>query len=181
MSLTSTRLQNALIDPLAVVANLYAQAAFLVVNRHFDLFRIGVAEGVAQRLHHDPADLIAHQRRQVHRRAFHFDAKTRPAAVETVRGEFFPDRADGAREIVARERRRTQALDGIAALLYRPTGLIDALIEKIPRPGIVREHVGNRGKLQQDALKALQQRVVQVARDAGALVDALLHAEIELP
>jgi hypothetical protein len=41
------------------------------------------------------------------------------------------------------------------------------------------EQLANRLKAEQESLEALQQRVVQIARDAGALSDALLQACVE--
>ena len=56
-----------------------------------------------------------------------------------------------------------------------------ALVERLLRFGrALREHVDRGLKAEQHAVKALQQRIVQLPRDARALVDALVQAQIEL-
>ena len=47
--------------------------------------------------------------------------------------------------------------------------------------GMLRQQVNASLEMQQNSMEALQQRVVQIASDAGPLADALFQAHVELP
>src|SRR5208282_3958407 len=73
--------------------------------------------------------------------------------------------------------------------LYRIPTLSDRLRSLIDRtlqclPGFLRafrQQISCRLKAQQQSVKALQQRIVQIPGNAGPLVDALFQAHVELP
>ena len=93
----------------------------------------------------------------------------------------FAQSGDGAREVLGDQRGGAQALHRVPAVGDCSPGLFEGGIQRVPRFGPVLDHVRNGVKLQQDSLETLQECVVQVARDARALADALLQTEIELP
>src|SRR5271166_4220684 len=107
--------------------------------------------------------------------------KLRTVPISFAGGEFFTQCADRQRKIVGLNRRGAQPLYGIPALGDRFRRLIDCASECfLGFVGARREQVISSLKMEQQPVKTLQQGVVQIPRDAGALVDALLQAHVEL-
>ena len=78
--------------------------------------------------------------------------------------------------------RGTQPLHGFPSLGDGLRRLIDRALKGLLGIGRARsEQLANRLKAKQQSLKALQQCVVQITCDAGALGDALLQARVECP
>ena len=93
-------------------------------------------------------------------------------------GQFIPHLPHRLRQIIGRR-------GGGAQVVHRGPALRDGLIRAVE--GLLefnlrlalRKQVVHHLKTQHQALKALQQRVMQIARDAGALTDAFVHAHVE--
>ncbi len=139
-------------------------------------------ECVAQRFTCDPKDLITHDRVQGPCRPFHLH--TQPA--RSVSGPFcrklLSQARDGDGQIVGLDRRGTQPLHGLPSFRDGLRCPIDRACERllgVGRP--LREQLVNGLEPKQQSLKALQQRIVQVTRDARALGHALVQARVERP
>ena len=87
--------------------------------------------------------------------------------------------SDVSIKIFSKNRRGAQPLQPIPALGDRLPGLLDGRFQRLPGfGGAIRQRERHRVKLQQHSLKTLQQRIVQIARDAGALAAALFQTHV---
>src|SRR5580700_9868045 len=68
-------------NALTIVPNSHPQHPFPIGDLRFDAVSPGMAEGIAQRLAHDAVNLVAHDRMQLARRAFHYKAESRAIVV----------------------------------------------------------------------------------------------------
>ena len=94
--------------------------------------------------------------------------------------EFLAESRDGLSQVTALDRRGTQPLHGVPSLGNGLRRLIDRALKDLLGLGRTRsEQLASRLEQKQQSLKALQQRIVQIARDAGALSHALLEARIK--
>src|ERR1700730_390174 len=105
-------------------------------------------ECVSQRLACNAVYLVAEDRTEIPRRAFHVDLKGGGTAICCISRELLSESAYGQYKVAGLDRGRTQVLHGIPALRDRCHGLIDSTIE--PQfGGTLREQIGNRLKAQQ--------------------------------
>ena len=103
----------------------------------------------------------------------------RAAVAARVGRELVAKRPDRDREIVAFDGRRAQALHGVAAFGDRLRRVINRTIQFLFGLGrALRQQVRRGLELQQQAVEALQQRVVQLPRDARPLVDAFVEPSL---
>src|SRR5260370_29700662 len=58
MEVAASTIQNLWINAVTVIANAQAELGGAVIDLHFDMIGVGVAEGVAQRLAGNPIDFI---------------------------------------------------------------------------------------------------------------------------
>jgi hypothetical protein len=140
-----------------------------------------VAESIAHGLSCNAVDFVPEDRVESPRRAFHLHLKDRRILVCISGPEFFSENPYGRDKVVGFDRGGAQALYSI------PT-LIDRLIRPINRD-LKRfssfnwtpwEQVDTSLKMEHQALKALQQRIVKFPRDAQALAHSCFQSESEL-
>src|SRR5579864_8828707 len=118
---------------------------------------------------------------KVLRRAFHLHLKEGRILVDAFSSEFFSESPYRRGKVVGLEGGCTQPL-------YSVPTLGDRLIRPINRglecfPGLrrtPREQVDASLKMEHQSLKALQQGIVQIPRNACALANALFQAHVEL-
>jgi len=88
---------------------------------------------------------------------------------------------EGEGEVVGLDRRGAQSLHGMASLGDGLRRLVDRAAERfLGRGRAPREHLVHSLETQQQSLEALQQRVVQLARDARPLTHARIERHVEL-
>src|SRR4029453_1252968 len=95
--------------------------------------------------------------------------------------EIFSNKNYAVAQVVGLECRRPQPLHGITAFRNRRSRLIDCALQSLP--GFQRafgECLQDRLEAEQQALKTLQQSVVQFARNACALTHSRFERPIEL-
>src|SRR5579864_115572 len=101
-----------------------------------------------------------------------------PASV----GQLSTSRHQQLREITLRNRLRTQPLDRIPALGESLLGLIDRIVQRsLGFIGSSQHQVASCLKLEHQAVKILQQRVVQFSRNTRAFVHTRFQPDVELP
>jgi hypothetical protein len=93
------------VNAFPVVRNPQPEFRFVVPEFHFDLARLRVPEGVAQRLGSNPVDFVAEDRMQIPWRAFHRYLKDGSILVGPVGRELFSDGPYGNREVIRLDRR----------------------------------------------------------------------------
>ena len=105
----------------------------------------------------------------------------RAAGGARVGRELVAEGPDRQREIVAFDGRRPQALHRVAAFGDRLRGVFNRTIQLLFGLGrALRQQVRRGLESQQQTVEALQQRVVQLPRDARALVDAFVEPSLVL-
>src|SRR5262249_7107011 len=123
-------------------------------------------------------------RSKASRRALDLDIEAGSAELRVValrRGELVAKRPERDRQIVGGSRGRAQALDGVPSLPDRMRGLLECGLQPLFRlERLFGEDVCRRRKPKRDAMEALQERVVQLSRDARPLVDPRLESRVEL-
>ena len=98
------------------------------------------------------------------------------------RPEFGAEYAQRSREITVLKRRGAQVLDGVASLTDRLVSDLHSRVQDLL--GIARtfaEQLPNCLQSEHQTLEALQQGVVQLSCDPGALVDTVFQAQLEPP
>src|SRR5690349_12330233 len=119
---------------------------------------------------------------EVPRRAFHLHLKEGRIRVGAFSPEFFSENPYRRGKVIGLDGGCTQPLYSVPALgdrLIRPIKPDLKCFSGLRRTP--REQVDASLKMEHQSLKALQQGVVQVSRDAGPLVHPLLHTNVELP
>ena len=139
-----------------------------------------VPKGIPQGLRSNPVDLVTNDRVQISRVPLDCDVERRRPVDARVGRELVPKGPDRHREIVAFDGRRPQALHRVPAFGDRLRRLLNRTIQFLFRLcRALRQQVRHRLESQQQTMKALEQRVVQLAGDAGALADARLERHVE--
>jgi hypothetical protein len=94
--------------------------------------------------------------------------------------EFLADRAQRHGEVVGDRRGGAQTLDGVPSLPDRTRALAECGLQPLFRfQRAIRKHVRRALQAEHHAMKALQQRVVQLARNARPFIGTLLQARLE--
>src|SRR5262245_57433506 len=126
-------------------------------------------------------DVVANNWMQVARRAFDRHLEYRRALLSITVIELFRQRRDRLCQFIGQDRRRSQVLNRVAAFDDGLIGTVESLVEYVGSlRRIRRQQVARTLKAEHQSLETLQQRVVQLARDTGPLVDAFIEPEVEL-
>src|SRR5271165_6360341 len=136
--------------------------------------RLRMVESIAHGLTGNAVDLVAENRMQVSWRAFH--DKTKSSGVPG--GQFVTQGAQRLCQIVFYHRGGTQIVDSLAALNNGLISYFESFFEHF-LCFARRKPVDSDLKMEHQALKALQQRVVQLAGDAQALIDTAFEVGVE--
>ena len=176
VSLQTLVCEHRRIDPLAIVT--YAQPELIVVVADIDLDAPGmrVPEGIPKSFRGNLVDLVTNDRVQISRLALHCNFECGRLVGVRVGREFVAEGPDRYGEIVAFDGRRAQALDRVPAFGDRLRRVFNRTIQLLlGLSRALRQQVRRGLELQEQSVEALQQRVVQVARDACALVDTFVE------
>ena len=93
------------IEPLAIVLHAQPELLPVVADLHVDVRRFGVPEGIAECLDRDLVDVVAENRMERIRFAFHGDVKHRRRTVAGGGGELRSERCDRVLDVARRYRR----------------------------------------------------------------------------
>ena len=167
--------QDLLVDPAAIVADQHAQVPRTVFELDFDSVRARVTERVDQRLASDAIDLIADQR--MNRADASFDGHLEIRAV--ARGVFLLHQHEGLLQVVAAL--GAQSADRDAAFVADAAHQREHALELLPVRRLGGQIVDGGMQLHRGAHHALQQRVVQLLRDARAFGQAFFETDVQLP
>ena len=176
MSLKTLAGEYRRIDPLAIVAHAQSELLVVVANLHLYTPGMRVPEGIPKGFRGNLVDLVTDDRVQISRLALDCNTECGRLVGVRVGREFVAEGPDRYGEIVAFDGRRAQALDRVPAFGDRLRRVINRTIQFLFGLGrALRQQVRRGLELQQQSVEALQQRVVQLARDARALVDACVE------
>ena len=163
-------MKNLRVDSFSVVADAQPKFAGVVPDLHFEALRACVDECVAHSLDRDGADFVADDRSQTSGCALYVDMEIGRRRLVTMRGEFAAELGDACLQVPTLIVGGPQTLDGIAALGDRSPGMLDRGFKGVPcLDRTIRQQVGDRMEIQQKGLKALEQRVMQIAGNTRAL------------
>lgn len=156
----------------------------VIPDFNLDPARPRVPESIAQRFSRYPIDFIPQDRMEVLRRALHFHRKSRRLLILncSVLGHLLPERFNGCCQAVGVTRGPAETLNCIACIGNCLRGVVKRRFQYLP--GIrsaAREEIVDCLKAEQHSLKALQQRIVEIAGDAQPLVHAPLQSRAEFP
>jgi|ERR1700733_11360136 len=166
----ATVMKNLRVDSFSVVADAQPEFGGVIPDLHFDALRACVDECVAHSLDRGADDFVADDRSQTSGCALDIDMEIGRSRLVIMRGEFTAELADGCLQVPTLIARRPQTLDGIAALGNRLPGMLDRGFKGAPcLDRTIRQQVGDRMEIQQEGLKALEQRVMQIAGNTRAL------------
>src|SRR5260370_32384762 len=98
---TSLCRQERAVDALAIVSDPQSKLSLIIAEFHFDLFRLGMSECIAQGLARDPVDLVTHNRVQIPRRAFHLHRHSDRSGTACLGRELVSQSRDGLRQLIA--------------------------------------------------------------------------------
>ena len=148
------------------------------VKLDLDVPAAGMAKGVDQGFAADPVHLVADHRVQRPGLAFDDDAIV---GVGVLPGrELLVNSREGLLEIVRGAARRSQPADGVAPLLDDPSHQVEHPVDGRPGGRIGRQAIRRHVELHRRADETLQQRVVQLLRDACPLGQPLFEPDVEL-
>src|SRR6267154_914861 len=89
------------VDTLAIVSDPQSNVSRVIAEFHFDLFRLGVSECIAQGLASDPVELVTHDRAQVPRRALHLHMQSDRSGTALFGRELVSQSRDGLGQVIA--------------------------------------------------------------------------------
>ncbi len=170
--------QNIRRDPHAIIPNAQQKAKVLIGNFYFYIVRPGMVERVAQCFTGKTVDLIAQHGIKVPRLAFNDHIELHAVVMSA---KLLTRRSQGLAKIVGNH-------SGGAQVFYRAAGIGKRLISLIQRhvecPLCIfwpcGQHVLRSLQMEHQALKALQQRIMEFARNARPLIGALFHPHVQL-
>jgi hypothetical protein len=173
--------KNLRVNPLSVVPDTQPKLSCVIVDFHFDLSRLCVAECIAQGLACNPVDFVPQNWMEVSRRAFYCHTEKGGIRDRSVGLEFFSESAYGHGKVVGLDRGGAQPLHSIPALGDRLGRLIDSALETLfGFDRALREQVSSSLKAEHQSMKALQQSIVQIPSDSCPFVDACFKPYCEL-
>src|SRR5262245_61663640 len=161
-------------NPLTVVSNAHSKRSFAVSNLSLDAMGTGVVERVSECFARDAIHFVANNRIQVACLSFDYQLKS----CRILSGQFFTERSDRFSQVVRGSGGISQTIDRFASLRDRVIGSLERLCELVlgfPR----RQEVVHDLQPKHQSLKTLEQRVMQLARNARALGDALVQSSVE--
>ena len=154
--------QHSLIDAAAVIAHAHVQSAGLIRDLHHNILRPGVAEGVGQRLTPNQQNFLLHDLVQRPRAAFYGDLKVR-----RVNGpQLIARLGQGVGQAGAVDPPAAKIQYSFASFLHHPVGLLQRLIQSLPRRIVGGQPAGRGVKAQRQPEQTLQKRIVQLPGDA---------------
>ena len=180
MSLEPLVCEHLRIDPLAIVAHAQSELLVVIANLHLDSVGVRVPERIPKGFRRNLVDLVTNDGAEIAR--FTLDLHTEGGALvgRRVGRELVAQGSDRDSEIVAFDGRRPQALHRVAALGDRLRRMFNRDIQFVFRVcRAFREQVRCGLESQQQTMKALEQRVVELPRNTCALADARLERERE--
>ena len=140
-----------------------------------------VPEGIPKGFRRNLVDLVTNDRVQISRLALDGNAECGRLVGARVGRELVAKGPDRHREIVTFDGRRPQSLHRVAAFGDRLRRVFNRPIEVVFRLcRAIRQQVRRGLESQQQTVEALKQRVVQLPRNARALVDAFVERQLEL-
>src|SRR5262245_19876859 len=161
-------------NPLTVVSNAHPKRSFAVSNLSLDAMGMGVVERVSECFAGDAIHFVANNRIQVARPAFDYQLKS----CRILSGQFFTERSDRFRQVVRGGGGISQTIDCFASLRDRVIGALERLCELVL--GFSRrQEVVDDLETKHQSLKTLEQRVMQLSRNARTLGDALVQSSVE--
>src|SRR6202167_5389822 len=173
--------KNLRVNPLSVVPDTQPKLSCVVVDFHFDLSRVCVAECIAQGLACNPVNFVPQNRMEVSRRTFHCHTKKGGIGDRSIGLEFLSESAYGHGKVVGLDCGGAQPLHSIPALGDRLGRLIDSALESLfSFDRALREQVRSSLKAEYQSMKALQQSIVQIPSDSCPFVDACFQPYREL-
>ena len=113
---TPLRRQERRLDTLAIVSDPQSKLLLIIAEFHFDLLRLSMSECISQGLTRYPIDIVAHDRVQVPRRAFHLDMQSDGGGSACCGCELFSESGDRLGKVIALDRRGPQPLHGFPSL-----------------------------------------------------------------
>src|ERR1700677_3304020 len=174
--------KNLRVNPFSVVPDPQPKLLCVIVDFHFDLSRLCVAECIAQGLAGNPVDFVPQNWMEVSRRAFYCHTEKGGIRDRSIGREFFSESAYGHGKVVGLDRGGAQSLNSIPALGDRLGRLIDSALESLFSFGrALQEQVSSSLKEENHSMKALKQSIVQIPSDSCAFVDTRFDLHAELP
>src|SRR5712691_11264437 len=179
---TRSLIGNLRINSTPVVSNMQKKLGITVGNPRFNLLRSGMAERVSQRLARNSIDFIAQNGIELSLFPFYQHAHARSGAVAALRGQFLAQCRQRLRYVAVANHRLAQVRDRIPAFRDCLVSALQSDVERLNGFGGIApgKHGPHRLQAEHQSLKTLQQRIVQVPRDARPLIDALFQTHIEL-
>jgi len=148
--------KNLRVNPLSVVPDSQPKLSCVIVDFHFDLSRLCVAECIAQDLARNPVDFVPQNWMEVSRRAFYCHTEKGGIRDRSIGREFFSESAYGHGKVVGLDRGGAQPLHSIPALGDRLGRLIDSALESLfSFDRALREQVRSSLKAENQSMKAL--------------------------
>jgi hypothetical protein len=176
MSGAAASVEDPRIDADAIVANAQGKVQFSKGNFCFYILRLRVTERIAQGLTGKAVDLVAENGIQGSCLTFYQHAELRGMPRS---GQFLAYRSQGLWQIVGDDRGGTQVLHRTPGLGQRLIPLIENLLQCLLRLlRVCRQHMLRRLQIEKQPLKALQQRVMEFASDAGANAASMVKGTV---
>src|SRR5262249_16307904 len=177
MSIAVACVEDVWFDSFSVVADEHPESALLIMDFHLDLSGLRVRKAIASRFAGDAIDFVPAQGRQIAR--FAVAAYTKLRTSLHLAAQLHAECADRLGEVVGEHRGGAQSLDCLSTLGNSPASVPDGGLYSFF--GFLRAGPDQpcRGmKFQQGPLKALQQGIVQIPRDASPFRYSLFQTEV---
>ena len=167
-----------LVNALSIVAHAQPELPRVETDLQRNLPRHGVAIGITHAFVGDPIHLRGDDRLQGPRCAVDDDVNRR--CIRPVRGELITNGSECPDEVIASSNSR-RPCTALRATVVAPTACCNAVSSRcLASPGCSGRSPQRSVEQEQDSLKILQQRVVQITRDAGPLVETRIQGHLEL-
>ena len=168
------------VDARAIVSDADAKKFLTIGDFRFDIFGLGVGEGVAQGFADDAINFVAHDgvERAGGSLFDHVQIGGRRAGIGD--GEFAAEGGHGLGEVFIDQRGGANVMNGVAAFDDSLLGAGESAIEMLT--GLERiggKQISGALEMKHESLKTLQQSVVKFAGDARAFGEALLVLQVE--
>src|SRR5580698_1139122 len=178
---TPFALQQLRVHTFSVITDSQTQLVRVISNFHFNSIRLCVMKCIAQHLRHNSVRFVVHNGVELPRCSFHCHLHNGSGSAGFGGSKIFSDRPNCDGEIVGDYGRGSQALYRIPSLCDRLTCLLDGTVKG--HFGLVRtcwQKMRRCLKAEQQPVKALQERVMQVPCDARPLVDSCVQCDAQL-
>ena len=170
---TSTKQRR--VDTLPIVPDSYSELVGLVRNLQLHTRGLGVGDGVRKRLSADPIDVVRNREGQSHWRSIRYRSETD----RLIREQLMRVCVEGAGNITV-DPARAQIAHPITCLIEQVIGLVESDLH-LSAHGIRSTQPSSKPlEEQNETLRTLQQRIVQLTRDALTLFESLPHSHLHL-